>query len=219
MDDDQDDRKDRGFRPKGDFSRKLPGATSLVIGPEGVFRHRDGKLETLADAVDYFWDVAVHDPCGWNSAAKGYDYLLKHAAEADSEDLRRTLGWLEAVIGLRDRTAVVAAARLLAAMPATLLAQEYARLQVVFNSRKLAMAWRITPGFDMHPLPRGSIPKFGEEAGFGLVRSLPELYLKLSMLGPEMEEVVILLVEEALRYGIALPPELVSLAQPRAARG
>lgn len=214
MSEDQSGKKDRGFRPRVDVSKQQPGARSLYIGPEGVFRQQDGQFQTLADGVDCFWVQVAHDPRQWNSAMRGYDWLLDHAAQATREDVRRTLGWLEGAIGLRDRTAAVAACRYLAAMPALLLAADYGRLMAIFNSRKVGMVWQLTPDLDKRPLPSGPIPVFGMEAGFGLIRAVPELYLKLALFGPEMEAIVILLVEEAISYNVSLPPELVSLAGP-----
>ncbi|MDP5103322.1 MAG: hypothetical protein NWP98_05305 [Erythrobacter sp.] len=207
-------KSDRGFRPRADFGNKRSGARSLYIGPEGIFRHQDGKLETLADAVDFFWATVAQDPRRWNENLKGYDHILADAAEATREDVRRTLGWLEGAIGLKDRTAAVAACRYLASMPPLLLATDYGRLMAIFNSRKVGMVWQLTPDLDKRPLPRGPIPVFGREAGFGLIRAVPELYLTLALLGSELEAVVILLVEEAISYKISLPPELVNLAGP-----
>lgn len=217
MSDDSSDppeRPDRDLRPSVDWSNQRPGARSLYIGPEGIFTHQDGKLKPMADAVDIFWDAVAHDPRGWNRALRGYDWLLAHAAEATREDVRRTLGWLEGAIGLRDRTAAVAACRYLAAIPAVLLASDYGRLMAIFNSRKVGMVWQVTPDLDQRPLPRGPIPVFGKEAGFGLIRAVPELYLKMALFGPEMEAIVIQLVEEAIDYNVSLPPELISLAGP-----
>ena len=57
------------------------------------------------------------------------------------------------------------------------------------------------------------------DAGFGLIRSVPELYLTLAMFGPEMEDLVTALVSEALRYGVSLPVELAAMAEPPSARG
>jgi hypothetical protein len=212
MNDEPPEKKDRGIRPRVNFSGKRPGARSLYIGPEGVFRHQNDNFKPLVDAVDLFWDAVAQDPRTWNGALRGYDWLLAHAAEAGREDVRRTLGWLEGAIGLRDRTAAVAACRYLAAMPLPLLAADHGRLSSIFNSRKVGMVWQVTPDLDVKPLPSGPIPKFGQEAGFGLIRAVPELYLKLAMLSPEMESIVGLLAEEAIRYGVSLPPELVELA-------
>jgi hypothetical protein len=212
MSDDQPPRKDRGFKPGFNYIQKPGGGSSLVVTPEGIFAYQGGKMETLADAVDFFWATVAHDPREWNTGLRGYNWLLDNAAEADREDVRRTLGWLEGAIGLKDRTAAVAACRYLAAMPSLLLATDYGRLMAVFNSRKVGMVWQVTPDLDKRPLPRGPIPVFGGEAGFGLIRAVPELYLKLAMFGPEMESIVIQLVEEALRYNVSLPPELISLA-------
>jgi len=128
MNEDQPERQERGFRPPVDFSNKLPGACSLYVGPEGVFRHQDGEFETLADAVDFFWSEVAHDPRKWNGVMRGYDWLLEHAADATREDVRRALGWLEGAIGLKDRTAAVAACRYLAALPPALLAGSCALL-------------------------------------------------------------------------------------------
>lgn len=216
MSDDPPKRPDRGFAPGSNFTKPASAGRSLAITPEGIFVSQDGRTETLADAVDFFWARVAHDPRGWNLGLKGYDWLLAHAAQATREDVRRTLGWLEGAIGLRDRTAAVAACRYLVAMPSLLLAGEYGRLLAIFNSRKVGMVWQVTPDLDVKPLPAGPIPKFGQEAGFGLIRAVPELYGKLAMLGPEMESMVALLAAEAIRYGVSLPPELVSLAQPEA---
>ena len=184
---------------------------SLVLTPEGIFAYQNGEMTTIADAVDFFWATAAHDPREWNTGLRGYDWLLANAAEATREDVRRTLGWLEGAIGLKDRTAAVAACRYLAAMPPVLLAADYGRLMAIFNSRKVGMVWQVTPDLDKRPLPSGPIPVFGKEAGFGLIRAVPELYVILAMFGPEMKGIVSKLAEEAIRYGVSLPPELVSL--------
>jgi hypothetical protein len=208
----------RGFKPKVDFGAKRPGARGLVLSPEGVFLHRDGALHTLADAVDLFWSAVARDPGAWASARKGYDYILEHAARASREDIRRTLNWLELAIVRRDRAAAVAASRYLSLMPAELLAADYGRLLSVFNSRVIGMVWQVTPDLDVKPLPP-RIPKFGREAGFGLIRSVPELYRKLAMLGTEMEDLVAALAAEALRYRVSLPADLAAMAEPPSATG
>lgn len=212
--DDDEQRRKRGFRPSFDY-RQPEGSKgkSFIVTPEGAFTAQNGAMTPLADAVDLFWAEVAADPRRWNASLEGYDWLIAHAADATREDLRRTLGWLEGAIGLRDRSGAVAACRYLAAMPLSLLASDHGRLSAIFNSRKVGMVWRITPFLDKTPLPSGPIPKFGEEAGFGLIRSAPELYLKLAMLSPEMESIVSLLAAEAIRYDVSLPPELISLAQ------
>ena len=212
------DRPDRGFRPNVEFGAKRPGAKSFIMSPQGVFIHRDNKLETLADAVDMFWSEIALEPGVWTKYEKGYRWLIDNAREADREDLRRTLNWVELSLQKRDRDALAAAARYLVAMPDQLLAGDYGRLMTIFNSRKVGMVWQVTPDLDVKPLPP-AIPKFGREAGFGLIRSVPELYLKLAMYGIEMEEVVRLLAAEALQYGVSLPPELAAMAAPPAATG
>jgi hypothetical protein len=216
MDGGKQDGGKRGFKPKVDFGGKRPGARGFVVSPEGVFVHKDGALHTLADAVDIFWSGVARDPGAWTAARKGYDYLLDHAATASREDVRQTLNWLELAIARRDRTAAVAAARYLSLMPAPLLAADYGRLLSIFNSRILGMVWQVTPDLDLKPLPP-RIPKFGREAGFGLIRSVPELYRTLAMFGPEMEDLVTALATEALRYGVSLPPELAAMAEPPSA--
>ena len=213
-DDDQPERKDRGFKPGINYIQKPGNGRSVVMTPEGIFAYQDGTMETLADAVDFFWSKVAHDPREWNAGLKGYDWLIAHAAEATREDVRRTLGWLEGALGLRDRTAAVAACRYLAGMPPVLLAADYGRLIAIFNSRKVGMVWQLTPDLDKRPLPSGPIPVFGNEAGFGLIRAVPELYCKLALFGPEMESIVIQLVEEAISYDVSLPPDLINLAGP-----
>jgi hypothetical protein len=81
------------------------------------------------------------------------------------------------------------------------------------------MVWQVTPDLDKRPLPSGPIPVFGKEAGFGLIRAVPELYLKLALFGPEMEKIVAQLAAEAIRYGVSLPPELVEMARPAPPEG
>ena len=166
---------------------------------------------TSANPVQAFWKQIERDPREWNNQLPGYDKLMEDAANATREDLRRTLAWVEGALGYRDRPSAVAGCRYLTAMPDPLLASDYPRLLNVFNSRKVGMVWRLTPDLDKTPLPRGAIPVFGAEAGFGLIRHAPELYVKLSMLGPEMEEVVVKLVDEAAQYDVLLPPNLMAL--------
>ncbi len=210
-----DDTGKRGFRPRVDFSNKQPGARSFVLSSEGAFIHHDGKVETLADAVDLFWAGVARDPAAWTGSTKGYDWLLAHAGDATREDVRRTLNWLEMALAKRERTAAVAATRYLAAMPAPLLAADYGRLMGIFNSRIVGMVWQVTDDLDVTPLPP-RIPKLGQEAGFGLIRAVPEFYEKLAMFGPEAEELVTMLVEEAARYGVSLPSSLAAMAAPPA---
>lgn len=214
MSDELPDRPDRGFRPTVNYVQPQGSrGKSLVVTPEGIFSYEAGQMTTIADAVDGFWANVAHDPREWNTNLKGYDWLLAHAEEASREDLRRALGWLEGAIALKDRAGAVAACRYLAAMPLPLLAADHGRLTAIFNSRKVGMVWQVTPDLDVKPLPSGPIPKFGGEAGFGLIRAVPELYLKLAMLSPEMESIVSLLAAEAIRYGVSLPPELVAMAK------
>ncbi len=208
----------RGFKPNVDFSQQRPGAKALIVNGNGIFKYDNGKLETLADAVDYFWGAVSQNPAEWQLTTKGYDYLIAHAGTATREDLRRALNWLELCIQRRERGGAVAAARYLSLMPVELLAEDALRLQTVFNSRILGMVWQVTPDLDVKPLPP-RIPKFGQEAGYGLIRSVPELYEKLAMLTPELEDIVLLLVREALRYRVSLPPALVAMAEPPAATG
>jgi hypothetical protein len=220
MSDDLPERPDRGFRPSVNYVQPQGSrGKSLVVTPEGIFSYEAGQMTTLADAVDGFWANVAHDPRTWNANLKGYDWLLAHAAEATREDVRRTLGWLEGAIALKDRDGAVAACRYLAAMPLPVLAADHGRLSAIFNSRKVGMVWQVTPDLDVKPLPSGPIPKFGSEAGFGLIRAVPELYLKLAMLSPEMESIVSLLAAEAIRYDVSLPPEMVAMAQPPAPPG
>lgn len=182
----------------------------------------------LPISTDTFWQVIALNPQALTREGSGrpthkqlmdaYLEVLAEAADADRETLRRTLNWLELMIAMRAPRGIGMAARLLAAIPAELLAGDFPRIFAIFNSRILAMVWRITPDLDVRPLPP-NIPRFGDEAGFGLIRSVPEIYAKLALLAPQMEEVVIMLVEEAQRYEVSLPPELAAMAPPPAATG
>lgn len=188
------------------------GRPTRIVTAHGVAEVTGG-----ADPVR-FWREVSADPTRWKAHRATYLLLCAKAGECDREDLRRTLNWLEAAIQVRARDAIVAAAKLLAAMEQPLLASDYARLENLLNSRILGMVWRITPDFDVKPLPP-KVPRFGDEAGYGLIRSVPDLYLKLADLGPVMEDMIIRLVEEALQYGISLPPELAAMAKPPSATG
>ena len=219
MVDDPEKRRRRDFKPNVHFGEKREGAKSFIVSPEGIFTHEDGKLTAIADAVDLFWSEIAHKPSSWIDNRKGYDWLLSKGSEFDREDMRRLLNWLEEALVQKDRNAAVAACKLLICAPMPLLASEYHRMLGIFNSRKVGMVWRLLPDLDKTPLPRGPIPKFGNEAGFGLIRAVPELYLKLAMCGPEMEEITLALAREAIQYDVSLPPELVSLASSPSAKG
>jgi hypothetical protein len=210
MDDDR--RKKRNFEPSFKYAQPDGRGRSLIITREGAFVHEDGERHTLVDAVDYFWSAVGHDPASWTETMIGYRYLLENAHEADQEDLRRTLNWLESAIPVRARAAIVAAAKYVAAMPSALLATSTPRILNILNSRILGIVWHITPDFDVKPLPP-KVPKFGDEAGYGLIRSVPELYLKVMDLSSDMEHLVAGLAKEAMQYGISLPEELEAKAK------
>lgn len=216
-DEDRSGKPDRGFRPQLDFSNKREGARSFVATPEGAFIHEHGKWRTLADAVDVFWVEIARDPAAWSRDDKGLRWLMDNADDASREDVRRTLNWVEVAIRRRDRDALAAAARYLNAMPSPLLAADYGRLMTIFNSRIVGMVWQVTPDLDVTPLPP-AVPKFGREAGLGLIRSVPEFYIKISNLSPEMEEIVSHLAAEAVRYGISLPDELAAMVPSPSAK-
>jgi len=192
--------------------RAMASATKVTV------EHRGGAAQVAASAsVPDFWKAVAADPASWAQHRGAYQHLLRTAKDRDREDLRRILNWLEAAIPVRARDAIAAAGRILAAMEPDLLASEYGRIHGIFNSRVLGMVWRITPGFDVTPLPP-RVPKFGEEAGYGLIRKVPELYAKLAMLAPEMEEIVARLATEALHYDVSLPPDLAAMALPPSAK-
>lgn len=168
--------------------------------------------------VDRFWSAIELNPSNWSEARDGYRDLLNNAANASREDLRRTMNWLEACLVQIERPSAAAACRYLTKMPEELLAAEYGRLLQIFNSKKVGMVWPMRPNYKEY-LPRGPVPNFGAEAGFGLVRSNPELYVKLAKLGPEMEEVIIQLVGEAIRFNVSIPEDLMAFAPAPSATG
>lgn len=183
-----------------------------------VYRGREIPSRIGRADIPQFWREVAADPARWKAHRESYLVLAAQAPDSDREVLRRTLDWLEAAIKVRARDAIEAAAALLGAMPAPLLASDLARLETMFNSRVLGMVWKLTPDFDKSPLPP-KVPVAGDEAGYGLIRSAPELYLKLAQLGPAMAELVGSLVAEAMRYGVPMPPALSAMAQPPAATG
>lgn len=178
-----------------------------------VYKGREIPSRIGRADIPQFWREVAIDPARWAANHESYLVLTATAPDGDREVLRRTLDWLEAAIQVRARDAIEAAAGLLAAMPPALLASDYERLETLFNSRVLGMVWKLTPDLDRKPLPP-KLPVSGDEAGYGLIRSVPELYLKLAQLGPTMATMIAKLVGEARRYGVPIPPELAAMAQP-----
>ena len=55
------------------------------------------------------------------------------------------------------------------------------RILAIVSSRILSLQWDITPDLDVRPLPR-KLPRFGDQAGFGLLVQAPKLYERLGEL-------------------------------------
>jgi hypothetical protein len=55
------------------------------------------------------------------------------------------------------------------------------RILAIVSSRILSLQWDITPDLDVRPLPR-KLPRFGGQAGFGLLVQAPKLYERLGEL-------------------------------------
>jgi hypothetical protein len=64
-----------------------------------------------------------------------------------------------------------------------------------FNSRKLALQWTLTPDLDRAPLPK-DLYRFGDKAGFGLLLTHPELYVRLGDLLPSYRRLVSAVAQE-----------------------
>jgi hypothetical protein len=71
------------------------------------------------------------------------------------------------------------------------------RILTIVGSRILSLQWDITPDLDVRPLPR-NLPRFGDQAGFGLLVQAPKLYERLGELDdPRVPRFVEALAAEA----------------------
>lgn len=207
----------RAIKHKADGSDQRPAAKSLRAAFDERAAPPKKQPGARSRVVDAFWASVSRDPAGWIVARAGYDELLSHAAKATREDLRRTLDWFEQAVNHHDRAAAEAVARYLSLMPLRLLASDFKRLSNLFDDHNVGMVWQLGPDFDASSIPL-RVPRFGNEAGFGLIRAVPTLYERLAMLAPEMEDRVTHLAQEAQRHAILLTPALLAMAQPRAAK-
>lgn len=69
------------------------------------------------------------------------------------------------------------------------------RLLPVLGSRVLALRWELTPDLDLAPLPK-LCPKFGNQAGFGLMERVPQLWERLGELGPKAAGITAAFIKE-----------------------
>jgi hypothetical protein len=75
----------------------------------------------------------------------------------------------------------VVCAQALARLPLEEFRSLSSRILSIVGSRILSLQWDITPDLDVRPLPR-NLPRFGDEAGFGLLVQAPHLYERLGEL-------------------------------------
>jgi len=105
------------------------------------------------------------------------------------------LDWLERARDARKQDGVRAAAWLINSLPDDEFAALAPALHQVLNSRKLALEWKLVPGFDPTPLPKET-PRFGNVGGFGLVFKVPKLWIRLGKVHPESRVLIEKLAEE-----------------------
>jgi hypothetical protein len=200
----QERAKARAWRRKANTNPPV----RLVLSADGTRTQARSPERTDRKA---FWHAVITEPARWVEHSVIFNEMVDEAQQASREDLCRTLDWFEAAIQQDQRKAAAAAAQYLAEMPQQMLASEYQRLESIFNSRTVGMVWQITPDLDPKPLPP-RIPRWQDEAGFGMIRQVPDLYIKLAELGPHMGAIVAGIAKEAIEYGIALPPALAEMA-------
>jgi len=173
-----------------------------------------------ADAIERFWH-SIANETGWPTGEARFAVfrdLQCRPALLGRDELVSTVAWLKRAQDARNKQGASAAASLLQAFDEEALRQKSRQLLQVFNSRILGMAWKLTPDFDPTPLPP-KVPRFKDQAGFGLLFSHPQLYEKLARLGPDFEALVKALAAEALKYGWKLSPALLDLTAPPSATG
>ena len=79
------------------------------------------------------------------------------------------------------RRLAVVCAQALARLPLEEYRSLTSRILSIVSSRILSLQWDITPDLDVRPLPR-NLPRFGDQAGFGLLVLAPQLYERLGEL-------------------------------------
>jgi len=113
----------------------------------------------------------------------------------------------------RKQFAALIAANALAALPLDEFVTLEEELLPLLGSRVLLLEWRLTPDFDLGPLPR-NCPRFGNMAGFGLVNKVPTLIARLGELGPRAARITAALIRE-----VGEQPPLVQARSRLAERG
>jgi hypothetical protein len=191
---------------------------SRAIGPGGEARQHGGTVPTLCAAPEAP-AVPIDVAPLFAQLARAQEAML---AEARSE-LRRFLAgeirWPGNVRRLQVRPSALAGfgaalcdyvstgkeqrnpsgAQLAAELLALIGADEFAlleeRLLPILGSRILALRWELTPELDLAPLPK-DCPRFGEQAGFGLMAKVPQLWERLGELGPRAARITALFIKE-----------------------
>ncbi len=113
----------------------------------------------------------------------------------------------------RDTVAVELASRLLQIIPINEFVGLDEVLRTLLPSRILALRWRLTPDVDVSLLPRGC-PRWGNDAGFGLMDRFPELWARMGDLSPWYARVVAGFIKE-----VGERPALVEARRRFAERG
>lgn len=133
---------------------------------------RDAAIERLrAEAVTGPVDLSAHQAA--------HEELRRHGAQLLGPGAAETLAtWLEHARDGRHPREPLAVARLIESLADEEIVRHGERLVDAFNSRKLALRWRLAPDLDVAPLPR-DLYRFGNTAGFGLALDEPQVYVRL----------------------------------------
>ncbi|MFC0590080.1 hypothetical protein ACFFF7_11695 [Novosphingobium aquiterrae] len=188
----------------GKLDDRLAGIVTL---PETVMPLPAERLAALRDdlaaavasrqiAVAAFKAAVASDPLG-HSVHKETVRLLQSAG---SDPLGPDAGpflldWLHRARDGRKRYAVAIAAGLIAKLSDDAFAALAPELFITLNSRKLALEWKLVPGFDPAPLPKET-PRFGDRGGFGLIFTNSALYVRLGEVHPPARDLIAELAKE-----------------------
>lgn len=164
-----------------------PGTHPEVLAAlDAVWRRvaeRDAAIERLrAEAGTGPVDLSAHQAAHEELRRHGSQLLGPGAAEVLAT-------WLEHARDGRHPREPLAVARLIESLADEEIVRHGERLVDAFNSRKLALRWRLAPDLDVAPLPR-DLYRFGNTAGFGLALDEPQVYVRLGDLVPSFRPLV-----------------------------
>lgn len=174
---------------------------------------------TLRANLPAFWEKLRRVRGAEGDVSPTTDLLEDEPELLTGAEVPLVLDWLERARDGRLVLGVYLAGRLLNAFPEDLLRPHGERLLALFNSRKLALQWQLSEGFDIDSLPRQT-PIFNRTvAGFGLLMQNPALYDKLALAEPRLVPIVAQLRRQLEAGEPGLTPRLIVMRGLPAAKG